>query len=841
MNSSNSRTNNKEESKRSFGCVISLSLTKVNSHFKIDPSTDDWVSYGHRVNTVLLLVVLMVLKRIVLKRKVNYWNLVYTVTSLLNIKTGKDLNHIQVNKKYFNETTVKCGNLGKYLIVISWRGNLLIFIQYRSITRISIYVRKNLYVLKAKKPDIYKLNGGKIAEKANASSNIGDTKIRSLFLPNRVLSSWPLSRGKQNSVLHFKAKPNHCQIRNYWSQNSIIDSKDGGLSWPDNKKLLELEESVFNKQVELVEQAKKFGMKSEKVMRLQFVLVSSYAFRVIAIHRLCQSSGSMTPGLNGKIINTKSTVKEKLDMIEELKYFVKHSDKYKSEPVKRVYIKKTNNKLRPLGIPSIFDRGFQHLLKLVIEPMVEMNSDKHSYGFRKHRSAKNAIGILRAQFKTTELKTENKWILDTDIKGFFDNINHNWILENIPLNNELKLILKEWLKSGFLDEGVYHLNESGTPQGGVISPCLANFTLNGLEDTVYSSILSLTKSKERRIIIKHRDGTKYRKPLNLFIVRYADDFVIIARSKHILLKYVLPKINEFLKIRGLHLSREKTKIFTLSDEKSELNFLGYTLKYRSMWKHNRAFVLCHSGARGIGLYPNKIKVYDIIKKMKEIIKKSQNITSYTLISKLNPIITGWANYFNIGNCAWFRDYIRQALWKMTWQWCIKKHKRWGKKKIARYYFRSEEGKIFKGRTWTFYGITNKESRYKSTDSKMTSKKIYLQDISNVNKIMAGKEFIIPNKFSDIHAFDKEVKLLVEFQATVNLKTLGQYNPRKGKLLRKQNSLCSICNNLITLEQISEGKIHIHHIDPVFKGGSRSEFESLELLHSWCHRSINHFD
>jgi RNA-directed DNA polymerase len=126
------------------------------------------------------------------------------------------------------------------------------------------------------------------------------------------------------------------------------------------------------------------------------------------------------------------------------------------------------------------------------------------------------------------------------------------------------------------------MSESGTPQGGVISPCLANFTLNGLEDATYSSVLSLTKSKERRIIIKHRDGRKSREYLNLFIVRYADDFVIIARSKHILIKYVLPKIIEFLEVRGLRLSREKTKIFTLSDEKAELNFLGYTLKYRSL-------------------------------------------------------------------------------------------------------------------------------------------------------------------------------------------------------------------------------------------------------------------
>jgi RNA-directed DNA polymerase len=683
------------------------------------------------------------------------------------------------------------------------------------------------------------LDGGKIAEKANASSNVDDTKIKSLLLPNRVLNSWPLLKGKQNSVKHYNVKHDYCQIRNYSIQNPEKGREDRRLFWPTNKELLELEESVFNKQVELIEQAKKFGIKSEKVMRLQFVLASSYAFRVVAIYRLSQSLGSLTPGLDGKTLSVKSNMEEKLEMIEKLRYFVKHSNKYKSQPVKRVYINKANGNKRPLGIPSIFDRGFQHLLKLVIEPLIEMKSDKHSYGFRKYRTAKNAIGILRAQFKTTELKTENKWVLDADIKGFFDNINHDWILENIPLNNKLKIILKDWLKSGYMEKSVFHMSESGTPQGGVISPCLANLTLDGLEDVTYSSITSLTKSKERRITIKHRDGSKSRVSLNLFVVRYADDFVIVARSKHIITKYVLPKIIEFLKIRGLHLSREKTKIFTLSNEKAELNFLGYTIKYRSNWKHNRAFVLRHSGTRAVGLYPNKDKIYNIIKKMKEIIIKSQNLTSYTLISKLNPIITGWANYFNIGNCARFRDYIRQALWKLTWGWCIKKHKRWGKKKIVKYYFRSEEGKKFKGRLWTFFGVTNSKSRFKSIDSNEERKRIYLQDISNVNKILSGKEYIIPNNIIGIHAFDKKVKALIEFQATVNLKSLGKYNPRKGKLLDRQNSLCSICNQLITLEQISEGKVHIHHVNPIFKGGSRSELENMVLIHSWCHRDINH--
>lgn len=114
---------------------------------------------------------------------------------------------------------------------------------------------------------------------------------------------------------------------------------------------------------------------------------------------------------------------------------------------------------------------------------------------------------------------------------------------------------------------------------------------------------------------------------------------------------------------------------------------------------------------------------------------------------------------------------------------------------------------------------------------MVTKRIFLQDISTVNKLIAGKDYIIPKNIIGIHAFDKNAKALVEFQATVNLKSLGKYNPRKGKLLKKQNSLCSVCNQLITLEQISDGQIHIHHVNPIFKGGSRSKLENMELIHS----------
>lgn len=139
-------------------------------------------------------------------------------------------------------------------------------------------------------------------------------------------------------------------------------------------------------------------------------------------------------------------------------------------------------------------------MNMILLPLVELNSDNHSYGYRPFRSAKNAIGTLRLNLQSGK---ENKWILDADIKGggFFDNINHDWLIANICLPDLCKQILISWLKAGAVYHNKFIETESGTPQGGIISPTLANFTLNGLEKAVYDSILSLTKSKEIRIFI----------------------------------------------------------------------------------------------------------------------------------------------------------------------------------------------------------------------------------------------------------------------------------------------------------------------------------------------------
>lgn len=302
--------------------------------------------------------------------------------------------------------------------------------------------------------------------------------------------------------------------------------------------------------------------------------------------------------------------------------------------------------MRPLGIPTIEDRCLQALINLVLEPLVEMTSDRHSYGFRKHRSGKMAIGAVRKQLGSTS-EYYDKYVLDADIKGLFDNISHEWLLKNVPLETTLMVILEGWLKAGSvqLDKEVEY-GESGTPQGGIISPTLANHTLNGLEAAIKEAVAGKYKVRLRGIYIGKKtkaletDKTKYKfLSTQLATIRYADDFIVLARSRRMIEEVIRPAVENFLSERGLTLSPEKTKV--LSIRKSDpIDFLGYTLKYIPRISHKYGLFHDRSGRPGIACYPQTKKVQAIIAKLKAIVNKSINISAYELIAKLNPIIRG---------------------------------------------------------------------------------------------------------------------------------------------------------------------------------------------------------
>jgi RNA-directed DNA polymerase len=708
--------------------------------------------------------------------------------------------------------------------------------------------------------------GGKIIEKANVKSNYLNNGIRSLIYTkgigdntlviNKVLQYKSSTlhkvkvhislkqRGMQNSILFIKSDNYKSSLTRNYSLKAYREGiypsndKDKNIIW-DGHRWGVVGESVHKRQIKLSEIAEKFGIYDKRVVKLQEALALSLEFRLLAVYNVTTNKGSKTPGHDGIILEDKIS---KSNMVEELKNILKDNNykSYKAGPIKRVYIPKRNGKLRPLGIPNIKDRCLQELLRLVLDPIVELSSDPHSYGFRKYRSAKNAIGAIRVTLQSTVSK-DNKYILDADIKGFFDNISHSWLLENVPLGKSHKKILKNWLKARIIDKGKLGLHlgegeqlypEAGTPQGGIISPTLANFVLNGLESTILQSIWPIVKNKEQSLKIYKKDGTRSSVRLGVKCIRYADDFVILARSKRILTQFVKPAVVRFLGKRGLALSEEKTKIFNLRNH--PLDFLGYRFKYQEKWRKSYSFFKEKIGRSGIAVYPNREKLIEVTKKLKEILKKSTNESAFTLITKLNPIIRGWSNYFNLGESTYYRNKLRYYLYNLVWQWAKSKHPKWGKKSIARIYFLGEGA--FKGRKWTFRGMTHKPSRYGDNKG---GKYTYLIDPTIVVNTVSAIKFIIPNALLPIHGYHRDYLNLIECQTKNNLMSLGKHESFKGKLYKIQKGICTMCNKPLLVDIILKtGTLHIDHIKPISEGGSKSKISNMRLIHIWCHKVVH---
>lgn len=400
--------------------------------------------------------------------------------------------------------------------------------------------------------------------------------------------------------------------------------------------------------------------KHNKVKSLQWMLTHSWSARLLAVKRVTENSGKRTPGIDGVLWKTPT---------QKLRAALSLSRKgYKAMPLRRLYILKKNGKKRPLGIPTMHDRAYQALHLLALQPVAETTADKGSYGFRPYRSCHDAIERCYIHLSRRDSAT---WILEGDIKGCFDNISHQWLFENIPMD---KKILQQWLNAGFMENKRVFPTEKGTPQGGIISPTLANMTLDGLETAI---------DKAFGITIRP-DGCRKNNPHKIHLIRYADDFVVTATDKYILENKVKPLIERFLFKRGLQLSPEKTKITHITEG---FDFLGQNIR---MYSRNKLVIR-----------PSKDSILSVKNKLKEIIVKHRGSQAAVLIRSLNPVITGWANYHR-HICAKKTFYkLDRILWRNIWNWARRRHNNLGYRKIVSLIFMR-----IGNRKWQFFGRFN---------------------------------------------------------------------------------------------------------------------------------------
>lgn len=422
------------------------------------------------------------------------------------------------------------------------------------------------------------------------------------------------------------------------AQAGCASSAERKTSWKGID-LARCERKVRKLQVRIAKAQKE--RRYNKVKALQHLLVTSFEAKVLAVKRVTTNKGKRTAGVDHVLWDTAA---RKINAVCSLK-----RRGYKSLPLKRVNIPKKNGKMRPLGIPTMKDRAMQALYLMALEPITETTADANSYGFRKFRSTADAIDALH---RWLSRDCSPQWILEGDIKGCFDHISHEGLLDNVRID---KHILRKWLKSGVVFNKLLQPTVEGTPQGGIISPTLANAALDGME--------RILKEKYK---VSYIDGKLYHPKVNC--VRYADDFIVTA-DKRKTLEDIKHMLTEFLGKRGLMLSQEKTLITHISEG---FDFLGFNVR-----KYNGTLLIKPS--------PKSIKRFT--ERLHEVVfSKNKGVAQQRLIEDLNPQLRGWGNYYSGVVSKTTFSKIDHILTLQLKRWSYRRHTNKSRKWIKDKYF-----------------------------------------------------------------------------------------------------------------------------------------------------------
>ena len=513
-----------------------------------------------------------------------------------------------------------------------------------------------------------------------------------------------------------------------------------------------------------------------KVRNLQKLMLRSRSNVLVSVRRVTQiNAGKKTPGIDKITVKTPEARSQLVDEIST-------GTPWKASPTRRIYIPKANGKQRPLGIPTMKDRAMQAMVKNALEPEWEAQFEGVSFGFRPGRACHDAIESIYV----TLTKGKKQWILDADIEGAFDNIGHEPLLQQLEHFPAQKLV-KEWLKTGYMEDGGFYDTEKGTPQGGVISPLLANVALHGME---------------KALKIKREPGSGYLRS-HRALARYADDFVVMCESEEDAYK-AKAELNIWLATRGLKLSEEKTRVVHVDEG---FNFLGFNVRRYPVTSKATTKKKQYTPGHKLLIKPSKESVKKFRLKVKETMMLLKGAPVSTIISRLNQIIVGWANYFRsaVSKMTFSKldHYIfqRQVRWvkfrhhNKGWEWI--KHRYFGKfapKHNDIWVFGDKEtGKYAKRLAW-----------------------IKIERHIQVKGASSPDDGTLTNYWKD-----RKAKLL-------NL--TGSY----ATLARTQWYKCPGCR-----EHLNNGEeLHLHHTIRDHTDARRNELQYQQLLHYYCHQKMH---
>ena len=532
-----------------------------------------------------------------------------------------------------------------------------------------------------------------------------------------------------------------------------------------------------------------------RVLFLQDLLINSLDAKLLAVRKVTTNKHKKTPGLYGKLY---TTPKEKVQLVESL------SVDGKAVPIRRVWIPKPGKpEKRTLGIPTIKDRAKQKLVLMALEPEWEARFEPNSYGFRPGRSTHDGIEaifkMLRRQRKENQVL--GKFILNADLKGCFDNINHDYLLKTLNCSPRISSQVKAWLDAGIfeglvLDPPYSDLDPSlmGTPRGGIISPFLANVTLHGMENFLKEWILSQSWPMTSR-----HENYSINKEKSIGFVRYADDFVVIHKDKEIVEKAKTALQSWLANTSQLKFNETKTKVVYSANG---FNFLGFSIINLVKNKTNK-----------VKIYPSKKNQVKLVKAIGETCRKYRSISAFNLVKALRPKMLGWANYFRYSECQEVFSKMDSLIFAILRAWVFRRDRRHGRIYLKEKYLPSGQTYTFQQRkyanNWVLVGTQKDKKGIPST--------IFLPKLAWVS----SAKYV---KVSGTHSIYDGDDVYWALRTT----KYGGFNSREIKLLEMQNGICTLCKY-----KFLDNDVEIDHIIPKALGG-KDTYSNWQLVHKHCH-------